>query len=147
MILSSCTQLYKTQTSHFSSLQESFSRKSKSLELKFLSLDPTSSEILQSLSQRENSIPQRESAVVALLNDKKEAALAEFQKPAKSTNLSETLKSLCRKMDVSGLLKFIISKRKESMSLRTEISGALRSASTHPDCFWTRWRSFSSKDG
>ncbi|XP_031264804.1 FRIGIDA-like protein 4a [Pistacia vera] len=124
-ILSSCTQLFKTLTYHFTSLQESLSHKSKSLESKFLSLESTSSETLQSLSQRENSIPERESVAIALLKDQKEAALADFQKPAKSTELSETLKSLCRKMDFSGLLKFIISKRKESMSLRAEISGAI----------------------
>ncbi|XP_044472475.1 FRIGIDA-like protein 4a isoform X2 [Mangifera indica] len=124
-ILSSCTQLFKTLSSHFTSLQESLSRKSESLDSKFLSLESTSTETLQSLSQREYSIPEREAAAVALLNDQKEAAVEEFRKPAKSTDLSETLKSLCRKMDSSGLLKFIISKRKESMSLRAEISGAI----------------------
>lgn len=124
-ILSSCTQLYTALTSHFTSLQDSLAQKSKSLESKHISLDSTSQQTLQSLCDRENSIPQRELAAVALVNDRKQAALAEFEKSAKVMELSELLKSFSRKMDSSGLLKFIISKRKESMSLRAEISRAI----------------------
>ncbi|KAH7572300.1 hypothetical protein ACOSP7_015418 [Xanthoceras sorbifolium] len=131
-ILSSCTQLFTTLTSHFTSLQDSLSQKSKSLESKFLSLDSTSLQSLESLTHRENSIPDQESAAVELVNDQKAAALAEFQKHAKFADLSESLKSLCRRMDSSELLKFIILKRKESMSLRAEISRAIRESVDAP---------------
>lgn len=124
-ILSSCMQLFKSLTSHFTSLEDSLSQKSKSLDTKFLSLDSTSAQTLDSLIHRENSIPDRHNAAFRLIHDQKDAALADFLKPPKFADLSDSLKSLCRRMDSSGLLKFIISKRKESVSLRAEISRAI----------------------
>ncbi|GAY56314.1 hypothetical protein CUMW_170920 [Citrus unshiu] len=124
-ILSSCMQLFKSLTSHFTSLEDSLSQKFKSLDSKFLSLDSTSAQTLDSLSHRENSIPDRHNAAFRLIHDHRDSALADFLKPPKFADLSDTLKSLCRRMDSSGLLKFIISKRKESVSLRTEISRAI----------------------
>ncbi|KAK2645723.1 hypothetical protein Ddye_020918 [Dipteronia dyeriana] len=131
-ILSSCTQLFTALTSHFTILQDSLNQKSKSLESKFVSLGSTSLQSFQSLTHRENSICDRESAAVKLVNDKTAVALAELQKPAKFTDLSESLKSLCLRMDSSLLLKFIISKRKESMTLRAEISRAIRESVDAP---------------
>lgn len=124
-ILSSCMQLFKSLTSHFTSLEESLSQKSKSLDSKFLSLDSASAQTLDSLTHRENSIPDRHNAAFRLIHEQRDAALADFLKPPKFADLSDTLKSLCRRMDSSGLLKFIISRRKESVSLRTEICRAI----------------------
>ncbi|EOY30833.1 FRIGIDA-like protein [Theobroma cacao] len=131
-ILSTCTQLFTALTKHFSSLQDSLSQKSQSLDSKFLSLSSTSSQTLESLSLRESSIPDRESAVTARIETQKESALAEFQNPNTSAQLSESLKSLSRRMDSTGLVKFIVSKRKESVSLRAEISNALYEAVDPP---------------
>ncbi|EEF48280.1 FRIGIDA-like protein 4a [Ricinus communis] len=127
-ILSSCTQLFTTLTSHFTSLQQSLTVKSQSLDSKFQSLQSNSNQTLESLSHRETSIPERESAAAAKIEEQKVKALAEFEKSQKYDNLSDYLKSISRKMDASGLLKFVISKRKESVSLRAEISPAIMEA-------------------
>jgi hypothetical protein len=132
-ILSSCTQLFTTLSNRFTSLQDSLSQKSQSLESKIQALESNSRETLESLSHREDSIPERESAAAARIDEQREAALAEFEKPGSTTaELSETLKSLSRRMDSSGLLRFIVSKRKESVSLRAEISKAIAEAVDPP---------------
>ncbi|XP_065877472.1 FRIGIDA-like protein 4a [Euphorbia lathyris] len=127
-VLSSCTQLFTTLTAHFTSLQNSLSQKCQTLDSKFQSLETNSHQTLESLSQRETSIPERESVAAAKVHEQKENALAEFQKPFKFDNLSDALKSFSRRMDSSGLLKFVMSKRKESVSLRAEISSAIMEA-------------------
>ena len=132
-ILSSCTQLYSTLSNRFISLQDSLSQKSQSLETKIQALESNSRETLESLSHREDSIPERESAAAARIEEQREAALADFGKPASaSAELSETLKSLSRRMDSSGLVRYIVSKRKESVSLRAEISKAIAEAVDPP---------------
>ncbi|KAF2299604.1 hypothetical protein GH714_039279 [Hevea brasiliensis] len=103
-------------------------QKSQSLDSKFQSLESKSQQTLQSLSQRLTSIPERESAAAAKVEEQKGNALAEFEKPKRFDKLSDWLKSISRKMDSSGLLKFVISKRKESVSLRAEISSAIMEA-------------------
>ncbi|CAK7334936.1 unnamed protein product [Dovyalis caffra] len=127
-ILSSCTQLFTSLTTHFNSLKNSLSQKSQSLDSKFQSLESDSHQTLESLSRRENSIPERESAAAAKVEEQRETALLEFQKSHSFDNLSDSLKSLCRRMDSSGLLRFVVSKRKESVSLRAEISRAIMEA-------------------
>ena len=132
-ILSSCTQLYSTLSNRFISLQDSLSQKSQSLETKIQALESNSRETLESLCHREDSIPERESAAAARIEEQREAALADFGKPASaSAELSETLKSLSRRMDSSGLVRYIVSKRKESVSLRAEISKAIAEAVDPP---------------
>lgn len=127
-ILSSCTQLFTTLTTHFKSLQNSLSQKSQSLESKFQSLESNSQLTLESLSCREKSIPERESAAAAKVEEQRETALSEFRNSHSFDNLSDSLKSLCRRMDSSGLLRFVVSKRKESVFLRAEISRAIMEA-------------------
>lgn len=132
-ILSSCTQLYSTLSNRFISLQDSLSQKSQSLETKIQALESNSRETLESLCHREDSIPERESAAAARIEEQREAALADFGKPVSaSAELSETLKSLSRRMDSSGLVRYIVSKRKESVSLRAEISKAIAEAVDPP---------------
>lgn len=132
-ILSSCTQLFSTLSNRFISLQDSLSQKSQSLETKIQALESNSRETLESLSHREDSIPERESAAAAHIEEQREAALADFGKPVSaSAELSETLKSLSRRMDSSGLVRYIVSKRKESVSLRAEISKAIAEAVDPP---------------
>lgn len=145
-ILSSCTQLFTTLSNRFSTLQESLSQKSQALESKIQALESNSRETLESLSNRENSIPERESAAVARIEEQREAALSEFENPISATaELSETLKSLSRKMDSSGLLRFIVSKRKESVSLRAEISKAIAEAVDPPRLVLDAMEEFLSK--
>lgn len=131
-ILSTCTKLFTTLSNRFNSLQQSLSQKSQSLESKIQALESSSREKLQSLKHREDSIPERESAATARIEEQKEAALAEFRKQSANPELSEALKSLTRRMDSAGLLRFVVSKRKESASLRAEIVHALAEAVDPP---------------
>ncbi|KAJ7969626.1 FRIGIDA-like protein [Quillaja saponaria] len=132
-ILSTCTRLFTTLSDHFTSMQDSLSQKFQSLESKIQTLESNSQKTLESIDHRENSIPERESAAAARIEEQKEAALAEFENPVYGNGgLSETLKSLSRKMDSSGLLRFIVSKRKESVTLRAEIVQAIAEAVDPP---------------
>lgn len=131
-ILSTCTKLFTTLSNHFNSLQKSLSQKSHSLDSQIQALESNSRETLESLEHRENSIPERESAAAICIEEQTDAALAEFEKQSGNAELSEALKSFSRKMDSSGLLKFIVSKRKESVSLRAEIVQALEEAVDPP---------------
>ncbi|KAM6582230.1 hypothetical protein CsatB_009232 [Cannabis sativa] len=132
-ILSTCTQLFTTISTHFNSLQHSLSQKYQSLESRIQALESHSRDTLQSLDTREASIPERESASLARIQEQKEAALSEFEKQIpENLELSEALKSFSRKMDSAGLVKFIVSKRKESVSLRAEIVQSLAEAVDPP---------------
>ncbi|KAG5030181.1 hypothetical protein JHK87_013695 [Glycine soja] len=128
-ILAKCTDLFTTLSTHFSSLQHSISEKSQSLDSNLQSLDSLSKETLESLHRRETSIPERESAAAARIEEQREAALADLRAThPPDPDLSATLKSLWRKMDAPALLRFVVSKRKESASLRAEIAAAMAEA-------------------
>ncbi|KAL2342514.1 hypothetical protein Fmac_003799 [Flemingia macrophylla] len=132
-ILAKCTNLFATLSTHFSSLQNSLNDKSQSLDAKLQALESRSSETLESLRHREASIPERESAAAAHIHDQKEAALAELRAPAPpDPDLSVALRSLSRRMDAAALLRFVVSKRKESASLRAELAAALAEAVDPP---------------
>ncbi|OIW21716.1 hypothetical protein TanjilG_08423 [Lupinus angustifolius] len=132
-ILENSTNLFTTLSNHYSSLQKSLSEKSNSIDFKLKSLQFNSTETLDSLVHKENIIPERETAAVALIEEQKDAALAELQKPLPGNiDISAVLKSLCRRMDSTALLRFIVSKRKESALLRSKISAALAEAVDSP---------------
>ncbi|GMH16559.1 hypothetical protein Nepgr_018400 [Nepenthes gracilis] len=125
-ILSTCSGLYKTLTSLFSSIEQSLSEKSHSLESKIQTLESEFQKSQELLDQRENFLPERESSLSAQIEAQKQAALAEFEnESAESDELSEKLKSFCRKLDHTGLVKFVGTKRKESEGLRGEMLNAL----------------------
>ncbi|OWM89916.1 hypothetical protein CDL15_Pgr012553 [Punica granatum] len=131
--LSTCTQLFTTLSNHFKSLEESLSLRAKSVESKLQSLESTSRQTLQSLSQREDSIPQRESEAVDGVRERKQAAIAAIEKLVpKDAGLSENLRSLAMRMDSLGLVKLIVSKRKEPGSFRAELTDAINVAIDPP---------------
>lgn len=127
-----CTDLFTKLTNHFSSLQDSISQKFQTLDSKFQSLESRHKETLESLSNQENSIPERESSAAARIDEQKEAALAALRNPNPPSNIAAALKSLSRKMDAESLLMFVVSKRKESIMLRPEIAAALKEAVDAP---------------
>ncbi|KAF5748601.1 hypothetical protein HS088_TW04G00559 [Tripterygium wilfordii] len=131
-VLSTCTQLFTALSNHFASLQDSLSQRSLSIESKLQSLESNAKQTLESLYLRESSIPERESAAIARIEEQKEVALSEFQNSDKSDDWRDSLRSFCRKMDSSGLVKFIIAKRKESVCLRADIAPAISEAVDAP---------------
>ncbi|XP_043724680.1 FRIGIDA-like protein 4a [Telopea speciosissima] len=125
-LLITCSDLWKHLSKHFSSLEESLLEKSKALDSKIETLDSESKKTLQGLEERENSIPERESAAIALVEEQKAAALSTFEQTVSGTpELPEALRSICRKMDPTSLLRFMVANRKESVALKTEISQAI----------------------
>lgn len=125
-VLSTCTDLYKTLTSHFSSLDRSLSQQSQTLDSKIQSLQSESHETLSLLDHRERSIPERAASLSAEIEARKQAALSEIDNPAQhNAGFVETLRSLCRRMDAPGLLNFLVLKRRESLSVREIMVNAL----------------------
>ncbi|KAL1325776.1 hypothetical protein AAHE18_13G184300 [Arachis hypogaea] len=132
-ILTTCTNLFAALSHRFTSLDTSLHQKSQSLDSKLQSLQSRSHQTLEELRHRDSSIPERESAAAALIRDQTDAALSDLRKPLPANpDLSTTLKCLSRKMDSSALLRFIVSKRKESASLRAEISASISEAVDPP---------------
>ncbi|CAI8619799.1 unnamed protein product [Vicia faba] len=132
--LTKCTDLFTTLSNHFSTAQNSISQKLQTLDSKFQSLESRSKETLESLNNQEDSIPERESSAAARIDEQKEAALDDLRNsvPLSTLNISDALKSLSRKMDANALLRFVVSKRKESVMLRPEIVVAIKEAVDPP---------------
>ncbi|XP_058074814.1 FRIGIDA-like protein 4a [Magnolia sinica] len=136
-LLDTCTLLYKNLSSQFSSLENSLQQKSETLESNFQTLESKSAQ-LETLAAREQSIPCRESAAAARVEKQKQSALAEFEKPPATTapegndELVEALRSYCRKMDSSGLRKFVVSKRLDVSVLREVLGPALIEEAVDP---------------
>lgn len=125
-VLSTCTDLYKTLTSHFTSLEKSLNHKTQTLDTKIQTLETETQKALVSLQERDSSIPEKRSSLSAEINAKKLAAITEFEKAEKEDEtLVNRLKSVCRKMDSAGLLQLAMTKRKESNVLRSELKNAL----------------------
>ncbi|KAI7992804.1 FRIGIDA-like protein 4a [Camellia lanceoleosa] len=57
-LLTTITQLHKTLTDHFSSLEQSLSQKSKTLDSQIEAFDANTKQTLESLQNHENSIPE-----------------------------------------------------------------------------------------
>ncbi|KAF9615551.1 hypothetical protein IFM89_024399 [Coptis chinensis] len=132
-LLINCTENWKRLTTHFTSLENSLNEKNKTLDSKIQTLVAQTFKSLESLTQRENSIPERESAAIALVEEQKQLGLLEFEKNVSGKiELGEIVKSLCRKMDSEGLLKFITAKRKDGLTLRSEIGSAVGEAMDSP---------------
>ncbi|XP_057957384.1 FRIGIDA-like protein 4a [Malania oleifera] len=128
-LLTTCTDLYKSLSNHFETLQQTHHQKSADLDSRIEALESQTKKTLELLDQRESTIPERESAAAARIEELKESAIAELQNSvAKDGEFSDNLRSYCRKMDMNGLLKFLLSKRKESVALRSEIAAAVEEA-------------------
>ncbi|XP_052208747.1 FRIGIDA-like protein 4a [Diospyros lotus] len=130
-LLTTMTQLYKTLTDHFSSLEQSLSEKSQALESQIEAFDAQTKETLESLESRDKAIPERESAAAARIEEQRKAAISEIEGEASGggeRSLSEVLRIYCRRMDAKGLVRFMLSKRKESSALRGEIASAVEEA-------------------
>ncbi|ERN03911.1 hypothetical protein AMTRI_Chr05g64790 [Amborella trichopoda] len=123
-LLTSCTDLWRKVANHFSSLERDLNLKSQTLDSKLQTLETTTKETLGSLDRRESSIPAIESASLDRIEKLKEAAFSDFANVNKG-ELPEKLRSFCRRMDLDGLLRFLISQRKDLAALKAEISHAL----------------------
>uniref|UniRef100_A0A5B7BMI8 FRIGIDA-like protein n=1 Tax=Davidia involucrata TaxID=16924 RepID=A0A5B7BMI8_DAVIN len=126
-LLTTVTELHKTITNHFTSLEQSLAQKSQTLDSKIEAFDTQTKKTLESLENRENAIPERESATAARIEEQKESAISDIEKSETGgeRNLSDVLRMYCRRMDSAGLVRFMLARRKESVALRTEITSAV----------------------
>ncbi|PSS17804.1 FRIGIDA-like protein, partial [Actinidia chinensis var. chinensis] len=131
-VLTTITQLHKTLTDHFVSLEQSLSEKSQTLDSQIEAFDEKTKKTLESLENRENAIPERESTAAGRIEEQKEAAIADIEKAEEGgggeRSLSEMLRMYCRRMDSKGLDRFLLGRRKESAVLRAEIAAAAEEA-------------------
>ncbi|KAI3416997.1 hypothetical protein J3R85_014836 [Psidium guajava] len=132
--LSACTRIFATLSDRLHSLQRSLDDRSHSVESNLQSLVSSSHQALDSFFRRMASLPERESSAAAVVEERKAAALADLDNPSPrgACGLSESLRSFARRMDSSGLVKFLVSKRKESASLRAVMPGAIAEAVDPP---------------
>ncbi|GFS35393.1 hypothetical protein Acr_00g0039540 [Actinidia rufa] len=131
-VLTTITQLHKTLTDHFASLEQSLSEKSQNLDSQIEAFDEKTKKALESLENRENAIPERESMAAARIEEQEAAAIADIEKTEEGgggeRSLSEMLRMYCRRMDSKGLVRFLLGRRKESAVLRAEIAAAAEEA-------------------
>ncbi|KAK9273072.1 hypothetical protein L1049_017879 [Liquidambar formosana] len=125
-LLTTCTDLYKTISDQFSSLHNSLTEKSQALDSKIQAFNTQTEKTLESLSHRENSIPELESTAAARIEEQKELAVSEIENSAPvNGEFVEAVRLFCRRMDSSGLVRYLVVKRKESMAMRSEIVAAM----------------------
>lgn len=133
-LLTTITHLHKTLTDHFTSLDHSLSSKSQTLTTQIEAFDAQTKKTLESLQNRENAIPERESEAAARIEEQKDAAIADIEAAAAENNgnegggdrsLSGVLRTCCRRMDSKGLIRVLLAKRKETVALRADIEAAI----------------------
>ncbi|RAL52938.1 hypothetical protein DM860_007706 [Cuscuta australis] len=130
-LLSTITDIHKTLTLHFSSIDLSISQKSETLDARIASLRQDTENALSELRNREDGIPAREVSMAARVEELKAAAIADIENPRAVEKLkemrgSDMLRYLCRRMDSRGLMEFLFKHRRDSSALRAEISDALQ---------------------
>ncbi|XP_059290099.1 FRIGIDA-like protein 4a [Lycium ferocissimum] len=131
-LLTTITDLHKTLTAHFTNIDRALSKKSETLDAQIKAFKEKTDDALLKLQNREDALPDRESSMTAGIAEKKDAAISEINENGESLgddlSLSEMLRIYCTRMDASGLVRFLHTKRKESAVLRTEIAPALHSS-------------------
>lgn len=129
-LLTTITDLHKTLTAHFTNIDNSLSRKSETLDTHIKTFKQKTEDALLKIQNRENALPQLESTMAAQIAEMKDAAFSEIGSlgDLSQKSLSQVLRIYCKRMDASGLVGFIQTKRKESAGLRMEIASALDTA-------------------
>ncbi|RRT40667.1 hypothetical protein B296_00046776 [Ensete ventricosum] len=127
-LITCCTLLWKELSDHFSTLEQGLEIKSEVLRSKRQSLDASTRRTLGSLRRRELSIDAAVDLALAKLDERRVAAvqaLAATAADGDELGLTETLRSLCTKMDFDGFFDLVVAKRKDVELLRSELPVAL----------------------
>ncbi|XP_072965919.1 FRIGIDA-like protein 4a [Typha angustifolia] len=132
-LLNSCTLLLNNLSDHFASFNKTLTTRSQALDADLQNLDSTTHQTLESLSQRESSIPDRECAATELIRERRAAAVAEIEAAGEPpAQIRGVLQWLCRRMDSPGLWQFMVSHRRDLSVLRREIGEAVAEAVDPP---------------
>jgi Frigida-like protein len=126
-LINTCTLLWKELSDHFTSLEKGLDQKSESLKSKRRVLEVRTKRALDTLRRREISIDSSVDLAISTVEKRRRSSieLVESDQGSEVAELAEKLKYLCAKMDSSGFLDLVLSKRKEADLLRTEVPLAL----------------------
>lgn len=126
-LISNCALQWHKLSDLCSSIEKTLADRSQTIDSELESLDSRTKQALESLDQREISLPRRESSAVALIEERRASVVAEIENPESRPprNLSGILRWYCRRMDVSGLRRFMVARHKELDILRRELSQAI----------------------
>lgn len=127
-LINTCTLLWKELSDHFTSLEKGLDQKSESLKSKRRILEVRTKRALDTLRRREVSIDSSVDLAISTVEKRRRASieLVESDQGSDVADLAEKLNSLCAKMDSSGFLDLVLSKRKEADLLRAEVPLALQ---------------------
>ncbi|CAN4119217.1 unnamed protein product [Withania somnifera] len=133
-LLTTITDLHKTLTTHFTNIDKNLSNKSETIDTHIKTLKENTDNALVNLQNRENALPNLGSSMAVRIEEMKFAAINEIENGEKNMDMEDSEKSLseeltvyCKRMDATGLVTFIQTKRKEPTGLRKEIASALES--------------------
>ncbi|KAE9589028.1 hypothetical protein Lal_00000353 [Lupinus albus] len=138
-LMTTCTLLWKELSDHFSSLENNLLSISQSLNTKISSLDNSTDNSLRHLNHRDSSLDHSLQLILSDLNTHRKAALQLIQRDHGDDDddddehddddddspLMLKLNSFCLTMDALGFWEFIIGKKKELETLRSQIPKAL----------------------
>ncbi|KAJ3705635.1 hypothetical protein LUZ61_009340 [Rhynchospora tenuis] len=126
-LINTCTLLWKELSEHFTSLEKGLDNKSESLKTKRRFLEVRTKRALDTLRRREDSIDSSVNGAISAVEKRRRASIevVESDQGSDAADLAEKLKFLCAKMDSSGFLDLVLSKRKEADLLRVEVPLAL----------------------
>ncbi|KAG6485166.1 FRIGIDA-like protein 4b [Zingiber officinale] len=130
-LLASCILLWKSLSNRLDALHQTITGRSEALDADLQSLDPSTQQAVDSISQRDFSLCDRESAASAAIRELRDAILAEIEHPAArrppdgETDLRGLLRWYARRMDSAGLWRFVASRRRTLGMLRKGVADAV----------------------
>lgn len=131
-LLTTITETHNKLINNFISLDETLTKKSQTLDTQIQNFKKHTEKTLEALRVRENDIPQKEVTLAARVEQLKDSGVRYIEKGNNLDPEDETTSGLLRiwfrRMDSTGLVKFLLAKRKESVAVRAEIMAATEEA-------------------
>ncbi|XXG42679.1 hypothetical protein AAC387_Pa01g2899 [Persea americana] len=130
-LLTTCTLLWKDLSSHFSSLEQDLLSKSQAIHHKLQTLHHSTNQTLETLDRRELSIDGSVDTVLSKIDRLKAAAIValheppDLSDPADQAALLNSMRSFCKRMDSEGFWNFVVERKKDAESLRSQMPIAL----------------------
>ncbi|XP_042453822.1 FRIGIDA-like protein 4a [Zingiber officinale] len=130
-LLDNCIFLWKSLSNHWNALHLTVAERSQAFDADLQSLDSRTQRALDSISERESSLCDREFVAAATIRERRDAVLAEIEQPdargppAAKSDLRGLLRWYARRMDSAGLWRFVASRRKALCLLWREITDAI----------------------
>jgi hypothetical protein len=122
-LLATCTSLYQQLQDHFGSLERGLAARSGALRDRRRAFDARTHRALDALHRREASIEVSVARAVDRVDSLSAAANNNKEPPS---DLAESLRALCARMDSPAFLGLVVARRKEADALRAEMPPALK---------------------